>query len=77
MNTARLIRFKGYVNVFLVGGGGPAVAVGDKDYEYLNNLNIPKVFVNHEQELLSVCRQAGIDPDNEAELVPGGPQDHF
>ena len=77
MTTARLVRFNGYVNVFLLGGGGPAQPVGDTDYAHLEALGVVKVFVDHHQELLSVCRQAGLDPANPDELVPGGPTDRF
>lgn len=78
MNTARLVRFNGYINAFLVGGGGPPVAVGEADYDYLaNTLKLPKIFVTHEQEMLSVVAQAGLDINNPAEMVPGGPSDKF
>ena len=77
MQTARLVRFKGFVNVFLVGGGGPAMAVGEADYDHLESLGIPKVFVDHRQEFLSVCNQAQLDPKDDTELIPGGPDDRF
>lgn len=77
MSTARLVRFAGFINVFLCGGGGPAQAVGGKDYEFLVNLGVPKVFSDHKQEFLSVCRQAGLDPNNADELVPGGSMETF
>jgi len=77
MATARLVRFNGYINVFLIGGGGPAMAVGGADYDHLVKAGVPKVFVDHEQEFLSACRQAELDPANPQELIPGGPSDHF
>lgn len=77
MQTSRLIRFKGYINVFLVGGGGPAMAVGGADFEYLVGIGTPKIFLDHHQEMISVCAQAGINPADPGQLVPGGSDTQF
>jgi len=78
MPTARLVRNKGFANVFLV-GAGPALALSGELYASYSSQEqaIPKVFQDHRPSLIAMCFQSGLDPNNPAELVPGGREDQF
>ena len=75
VSNVRFVRNKGFINVFMV-GAGPALSVSEeimKSYP----ADTPKVFQDNPQSLRALCFQSGLDRNNEVDLVPGGPTDHF
>jgi hypothetical protein len=74
MSNLRLVRNKGFVNVFLVGAGA-ALAISGETMETYPDL--PRVFQDHAPSFKAMCFQSGLDPTNPDDLVPGGPPDQF
>jgi N-acetylmuramoyl-L-alanine amidase len=79
MLKSRFLRQKGYLNVFHVGNGYPALSVSE---ELMNSLltedpAIPKIFFDNMPAFHGMCMVAGIDPSDPTQAVPGGPTDRF
>jgi hypothetical protein len=75
VSNVRFVRNKGYINAFMI-GAGPALNVSE---EVMNSYpaDTPRIFQDHPQSLKAMCLQSGIDMNDPAQLVPGGPPDHW
>lgn len=61
MNTARLVRQKGFANVFLVGGNAPALQLSPEMYDnYLaaGVVTLPAIVIDHPQAFACIVNQA-------------------
>lgn len=79
MLGARFLRQKGYVNAFVVGDGFPVLHMSQELMTSLQEEDpaIPKIFFDNMAAFKGMCRQAGLDPDDPEDAVPGGPSDRF
>lgn len=79
MLKSRFLRQKGYNNVFHVGNGYPCLSVSGELMSSLlaEDPAIPKVFFDNMPAFTGMCLVAGLDIDDPAQVVPGGPTDQF
>lgn len=79
MLKARFVRQKGYTNVFVVGGGFPVLHCSGELMASIEQEepSTPKIFQDNMAAMHGLCTQAGLDINDPAQVVPGGPNDRF
>jgi len=73
MDTARLIRFRGFINVFLIGAGTPLHATGELVASWRND-DVPAMLIDAHAELMMQCA-AAVSPA--FTFTPGGSETDF
>lgn len=73
MDTARLIRFRGFTNVFLIGAGTPIHMTGELVADYQTRSGVPALLIEPHPDLQRQMMAA----TNLGQLTPGGPEDKF
>jgi hypothetical protein len=79
MLKQRFLRQKGYINAFVVGGGFPVLHMSGELMESIvaEDPSTPRIFFDNMAAMHGLCVQAGLDINDPAQVIPGGPSDRF